>query len=47
LMVDEPSSFLIGLALIHFVNLSTATRRCIKPLGCHLERCHHVEALDG
>jgi hypothetical protein len=27
---------LIGLALIHFVNLSTATRRCVKPSGAIL-----------
>src|SRR3954466_3809619 len=27
-----PSSFLIGWASIHLVNLSTATRRCIMPL---------------
>ena len=26
-----PSSFLIGLASIHLVNLSTATRRCVMP----------------
>ena len=29
--VDLPSSFFIGLAPIHFVNLSTATRRCVMP----------------
>jgi hypothetical protein len=44
LMVDEPSSFLIVLASIHFVNLSTATRRCVKPPGCLLEHPYHVEA---
>src|SRR3954469_21512630 len=27
-----PSSFLIGRASIHLVNLSTATRRCVMPL---------------
>src|SRR3954468_17717477 len=27
-----PSNFLIGLASIHLVNLSTATRRCVMPL---------------
>jgi hypothetical protein len=36
LIVDEPSSFLIGLASIHLVNLSTATNRCVKPLGAVL-----------
>jgi hypothetical protein len=36
LMVDEPSSFLIGLASIHLVNLSTATSRCVKPSGAVL-----------
>jgi hypothetical protein len=35
-MVDEPSSFLIGLASIHLVNLSTATSRCVKPPGAVL-----------
>jgi hypothetical protein len=35
-MVDESSSFLIGLASIHFVNLYTATRRCVKPPGAIL-----------
>jgi hypothetical protein len=28
-----PSSFLMGLASTHFVNLSTATRRCVNPEG--------------
>jgi hypothetical protein len=36
LMVDEPSSFLIGLASIHLVNLSTATNICVKPPGAVL-----------
>jgi hypothetical protein len=36
LMVDEPSSFLIGLASIHLVNLSTTTNRCVKPPGAVL-----------
>jgi hypothetical protein len=36
LMVDEPSSFLIGLASIYLVNLSTATNRCVKPPGAVL-----------
>jgi hypothetical protein len=36
LMVDEPSSFLIGLASIHLVHLSTYTRRCVKPPGAVL-----------
>src|SRR3954465_11852309 len=31
LIVVGPSSFLIGLASIHLVNLSTATRRCVMP----------------
>src|SRR3954462_6629253 len=29
----DPSSFLMGLASIHLVNLSTATRRCVNPHG--------------
>src|SRR3954467_6449307 len=28
-----PSSFLMGLASIHLVNLSTATSRCVNPQG--------------
>src|SRR3954464_11321393 len=28
-----PSSFLMGLAYIHLVNLSTATSRCVNPQG--------------
>src|SRR3954468_16763365 len=28
-----PSRFLMGLASIHLVNLSTATRRCVNPHG--------------
>src|SRR3954471_24278431 len=28
-----PSSFLMGLAFIHLVNLSTATSRCVNPQG--------------
>src|ERR1041384_4004768 len=31
LTVVGPSSFLIGLALIHLVNLSTATSKCVMP----------------